>query len=281
MKTFQLIPAFQNAEELQQIVDLVRQCVDPVKIILIGKYAGMELASVMGGYELLVVTRSVPKISALAVQHFVDKNFLPSARREKRLFIYLFPFDHIVGRHHVNYFFNQVNQHSYLLYADNNSNMWKRRGFKNSRVLRLALQDKSRCLELGHAFLREAERELEAKSYRVTAFNLYQSLRQFLSGIALVYYGFESHEENSLLSGYSLARHTSVKLSKLWDINTLPGRIALNKIHAFNHSSRFAHNFVVPAGKLAEYIGIMKIVEEEAERVCQQRIDLLSVLPVK
>lgn len=278
MKTFQLIPAFRNVDELQKIVNLIRECIEPVKVILLGRYAGMELASALGGYELLVITRSRSKMGALGVQQYIDKRFLPKERTEKRLSIYLLPFDFVVGKHHSNYFLYTVSVQGYILYDDDAYSLWRRSGFKSAKALRAAQQDMDRCLGLGFQFLQDAESRNAANQCRMTAFLIYQTARQFLLAVALVVYGFEPHEENSLISDYSLARHASEELSGLWDLDDLQSRDVLNRLHSFNHASRFAHNFNYPPQKLAEYLDQLRCLALEAEKVCRARLNAIAVI---
>lgn len=268
-------------EELQKIVALIRECANPDKIILAGKYAGMSLSSVMGGYELLVVSPQNPSVKPSEIERYINKHLPPSQRQEKRVFVYTVAYRHLAEGIHHHYFYQRIDEEALLLYDATPSLSWQSGELKIGKAYKASRHNMEQCLGLGKIFMQDAEAACQAQSARTASFYIYQAIRQYLWGIVLVYYGFEIREEHPLYSTYSLARHTSEKLAALWNLDTLQGRFALMKLHNLNHRSRYSRNFSIPAEKLSKYLEITHIIAQEAEKVCQQRVDLLKGLSPK
>lgn len=278
MKTLQMVPACRNADELQRIVALIRECAPPAMVILFGHYAGMTLQSVYRGYELLVLFPQGIQVSGRQLLRYVNEHFPPEVRLEKDIFFYVFPIEQVSGAHHCNYFFQSISQEGYVLYDSGEYTLWRRNNFKCVRARQKAEADAMRYLELGQHFLTDAEQHLSKNERRATAFLLYQSARLFLSAVVWTYYGYEPQGENSLISNYTFARHCSGELSQLWDMASPQGKQSLHRLHSFNYRARFQRQFICPIEELAAYFQKISQLGEAAKTACEARIALLYQL---
>lgn len=278
MKNIHLDSDFQYTDELQKIVNLIREYVTPAKIVLAGKYAGMPLASVLGGYELLVVMEEYPPRRSSDIERYVNQHFPPSERDEKQLFVYAVAAKDIVDKNHSNYYYQQVHEAGVLLHDDSPYLLWQGNSLRFSKILKKNALITEKHMDLGDIFLQDAEKAFRRGSLRAACFYVYHAVQQHLQAAALIYYGFEIVEENILCSSYSLARHTSPRLAELWDLNTLKGRFSLLKLHNLNRHSRETDNFSIPDEKVAKYIKTAQLISEEAKQVYRQRMEILQGL---
>ena len=77
-----------NRRELKRIVGIIRRHTEVDLIILFGKYANGSMRSVLGGYELLLVSQQECWINTYKLAEILDAAFCRSNRKEENIFLH-------------------------------------------------------------------------------------------------------------------------------------------------------------------------------------------------
>lgn len=277
MKIIPNLPACQNMDELERLTKLICSSVHPEVIILFGKYAGMSLANIQGGYEILVLTKDLPATTYRNVREYLEVHFPLSERIEKNLTIHLFSLDFVRRMSALSHFFFIIRREGILLYKREGCAFKEHIKFKPSRVLRHVRDNSFLAWELGKEFSKDAQKYYEIGNYRMAAFNLYQTFAQFVRAVIFAYYGFVPESKETLQVAYSHIRYCSDELAHLWgDNKDYQYWYLLGHLQGYNYHARFSTGFKIDKALLGVYLEKSELFYQAATSYCKKNIRLLE-----
>lgn len=265
----------ENFQELQKIVSLIVKFVDPLYVILLNQYEGINILTSAEGYDLMILTNGKRKYSPLQLRKFVINN-IPTCRVDHLNFfpvalkVFNAEFFH-------NYFFYKVIQEGVLLYQNNTEEypLVKEKSFKPTKALKRVIAENKRFQELGRCFLEDAEKHYTQQEMRIGMFDTVQAVRQFLLQGMRVFFGFEQNDKTRLLALYRPLKRTN-ELKELWEVDTKKPEVFLADLEKQNTASRFQTKYSVRLKVFKCYLRKTKELQVLVDRLYNERVEILQ-----
>lgn len=242
MKTFEMLPMHRNADELLKITELIKECVQPVSVILYGHYAETKFANITGGYELLVITEHTISLQIGDVYNYINQHYPKEKRTEKGLFIYLLSTGFMNSAREYNYFLNTILSEGVMLYCAENFRINDQK-LNLKKIITKTVYESTQNIELGNTLLQFASQSIANNAPHQAIFLLYQATRVFLTGIANVFCGFIPLERGNLYHIYSWIRFCQQELAEVWNFNNPLNKHSLKRMETFNEKARYNPDF--------------------------------------
>ena len=279
MKTIPIVPACQNIEEIHRLSCMIEDFIHPEMIILFGRYAGMALHDIRGGYEMLILTADRPKVGIRELAGYLDSHFPVGDRKEKYLSLHLLTVNFVHHRSTQSHFLYTIRNEGILLYKSPSCKLKAEVHYKPTRCYRQAEGYSDLCLALGRAFLQDARRQQQNGIPRLSAFYLSQAVTQFLRAAAFVYYGFIPEQKEDLLVTYLRVRNCSAGMACLWaGDGWLSEWTLFGRLQSFCYKARYSYPFTVDSDLLARCMASALKTEKVAGDFCAERLRLLDAL---
>ena len=279
MKTIPFVPACQNMEEIQKLTVLITDFIHPEMIVLFGRYAGMPLYDIRGGYELLILTEDQPSVSVKELAGYLATHFPVQERKEPNIALHLLTVGFVHHRSSQSYFLYTIRKEGVLLYKNESCKLRDVVYYKPVRSYRQAEGYSDQCLALGRAFLQDARRQQQSGIPRLSAFYLSQAATQFLRAAAFVYYGFIPERKEDLLVTYLRTRYCSAGMAGLWEgEGWLSEWCLFGRLQSFSYKARYSYPFVVDSDLLAHCMDSVIKTEKVVGSFCADRLRFLAHL---
>lgn len=275
MKTFEMLPMHRNADELLKITELIKECAQPVSVILYGHYAETKFANITGGYELLVITQHKTSLQAGDVHSYVNKHYPKEERVQKALFIHLLNTGFMSSEREHNYFLHTVLSEGVMLYCAENFRINDHK-LNLKKIITKTAYESTQNIELGNALLQYAAQSIASNAPHQAIFLLYQATRIFLKGIANVFYGFIPLECGNLYHIYAWVRLCQQELSEVWNFNNPINKHSLKRMENFNEKARYNPDFHIYPEEIIAYHEKVKKLSQLMELISNERIGIMK-----
>ena len=146
MKTIPFVPACQNMAEIQKLTVLITDFIHPEMIVLFGRYAGMPLYDIRGGYELLILTEAQPSVSVKELTGYLATHFPLQERKEPNIALHLLTVGFVHHRSSQSYFLYTIRKEGILLYKNESCKLRDVVYYKPVRSYRQAEGYSDQCL---------------------------------------------------------------------------------------------------------------------------------------
>lgn len=278
MKTFEMLPMHRNADELLKITELIKECVQPVSVILYGRYAETKFANITDGYELLVITEHTLSLQLENVHDYIKKHFPKEERTEKGLFIHILNQGFVNNAREYNYFLNTVFSEGVMLYCAENFSI-REHNLNLKKIIAKTVYESTQDIELGNALLQYASQSITNNAPHQAIFLLYQAARVFLKGIANVFYGFTPIERGNLYHTYAWIRFCKQELAEVWNFNNPINKHSLKRMETFNEKARYNPDFRLYPEEIIAYHEKVKKLSQLMESISNERISIMKGVP--
>jgi uncharacterized protein len=263
-------------QQVQAIIRIVRQAVNPEKIILFGIYsapgAGDEFFTgrqflALITYDLLVVTRKGDHRSDYEWQDIIENR----CRGCAPVTVLVHDIDYVNCRlSEGHYFFTMIRREAILLYDAGLTPLAQSVHPDLEQIRKVAQKDFERWRLQAGAFFRSALFNCQHKEWKIAAFLLHQSAEHIYQAILLVFTGYKPTTHNL----DKLRRYTnrfSIELALLFPRDNEEEDRLFRLLLQGYVDARYKEDYCISeyeAGVLAERIGRLLSI---AERVCRNR----------
>jgi HEPN domain-containing protein len=271
------LPAIKR-EQLETIIRIVRQAVNPEKVILFGIYStagvGTRIftesyfpAGVVT-YDLLVVTRGGDRRSDYELQDILEN------RCRGRVPVTILVHDIIYVNSRLaegNYFFTMLNREAILLYDAGITPLAAAVKPPDLREIRiLAEKDFERWSLQARAFFLSAAFNCRQKEWRVSIFLLHQAAEQIYQAILLAFTGYKPTTHNL----DKLRRYTnrfSIELAMLFPRDNEDEDRLFRLLLQGYIDARYKADYTISEEEVRLLMGRVELLLSIAERICRNR----------
>lgn len=275
------LPAIKR-EQLQAITRVIVSTIRPEKIILFGMYgssgAGQELfadhrfASILGSFDLLIVTRRGDRRHDHEVQDIIENR----CRLNTSVTVLVHDIDYVNTRlSEGHYFFSMLRQEAVLVHDAGNIPFVAGCPPDLAQIKAIAQKDFERWGLQAKAFFRSAVFNQEQQERKIAAFLLHQAAEHTYQAILLAFTGYKPSTHNL----DKLRRYTnrfSVQLALLFPRHNKEEEDLFKLLlHAYV-DARYKEDYCISEGELNILIERIAELLSIAERVCKNRFASLD-----
>jgi HEPN domain-containing protein len=274
--SLQHLPAIKR-EQVQVIIKIVRQAVDPEKIILFGIYsvpgagteifAGRNFPAAVITYDLLVVTRRGDHRSDYELQDVIENR----CRGRAPVTILAHDIDYVNSRlAEGHYFFAMIKREGILLYDAGHTPLVQARRPDLQQIRAIAEKDFERWRLQARAFFRSAAFNRQHKEWRIAVFLLHQAAEHIYQAILLAFTGHKFNTHNL----DKLRRYTnrfSIELTMLFPRDTTEEDRLFRLLLQGYVDARYKEEYSISEEDLGLLTGRIDLLLSIAERICRNR----------
>lgn len=258
--------------ELNHIVCLIHKRVPVDMIILFGKYAGGKMKSVLGGYELLLVTKKEP-VDVYELGKWLKKTYHRAYRIEPQIFLYSYSETSINIPNSANYFFLNIRNEGVVLHDNGICHLFSRQKFKSTRAYLTASSKFEYYQKTSAIFLDHAQKAWEVDSRSIAALNLGVAAELLFKTIEAVFYG--STSTNPLVYSFLHTRHFSKQLFKLFNLSEVENKNLFTLLEECRHVECDDMSFSLPQKRYLFCMGKLRALQQIVNLICKQRLSIL------
>lgn len=266
-------------EQLDLVVKIIVESVQPEKIILFGSYArgkwvddkhmeGHILHEYVSDYDILVVTRRGDERNEFDVQEMVEArcNF------HTPVTVIVHGIDYVNSRlSEGHYFFSDIKKEGILLFDLGNIPLAEQKDLSASERKNIAQDDFNYWYGDAVKFVKGAMLFANDKDLNMAAFMLHQAAERTYNAAILVFTGYKprTHNLNKLLK---LCRDFSPELATVFSNNTKEEAHLFNLLKKAYIDARYKKQYVITEGELRtliEKIGKLQVI---TEKICIEKI---------
>jgi HEPN domain-containing protein len=259
-------------KKLERIIQIVVGAIQPEKIILYGVYGKGEnvgippesLPSVLGAYDLLIVSRQGDRRSEYELQDIIENR----CREEAPVTALVHDIGYVNRRlSEGQYFFSLVVREGVLLYDSHRTDLVEA-GVPNwDRVKWLAERDFQRWGQQARAFFESAEFNYKKAQWRVATFLLHQATEHIYQAILLAFTGYKPTTHNL----DKLRRYTnrfSLELAMVFPRDSVREDDLFRLLLSGYVDARYKEDFTISGEQVGELVSRIGRLVDIAERVC-------------
>jgi HEPN domain-containing protein/predicted nucleotidyltransferase len=266
-------------EQLELVVKIIVETVQPEKIILFGSYArgkwvedkhmeGHILHEYVSDYDILVVTRRGDERTEFDVQEIVEArcNF------HTPVTVIVHSIDYVNTRlTEGQYFFSDIKKEGILLYDAGNVPLAEQKELSASERKKLAEDDFNYWYGDAVKFVKGALLYAKDKDLNMAAFMLHQAAERTYNAAILVFTGYKprTHNLNKLLK---LCRDFSSELAAVFTNNTKEEAHLFNLLKKAYIDARYKKQYSITGDELNILIERITRLQEITERICKEKI---------
>lgn len=262
-----------NRRELKRIVGIIRKHAEVDLILLFGKYANGSMQSVLGGYELLLVSQHECWINTFKLAEILDTAFCRSDRKEQNIFLHSCSLSSLKSNcSKGSCFFISICSEGIPVY-DNKKCCYslEQRPF-DTAISQAAYDHFSNFAEV---FLNRAESAWKDHQVRAAALNLYYTADMLFMAIESVFYGDVircSHLEYS----YFRVRHFSRPLADAFNPKDSDNNMWYAALLYYLRYSRNLPTFKVHEKDYQNCLAKVKSLRDVVDSVCREHLKLVN-----
>lgn len=262
-----------NRRELKRIVGIIRKHAEVDLILLFGKYAKGSMRSVLGGYELLLVSQHERWINTFKLAEILETTLCRSSRKEQNIFLHSCSLSSLKSScSKGSCFFISICNEGIPIY-DNKRCCYpfEQKSF-NLSISQAAYNHFSNFAEV---FLNRAESAWNDHQVRAAALNLFYTADMLFKAIESVFYGDVircSHLEYS----YFRVRHFSRRLAESFDPARSKNRMWYGLLLYYLKYSRNLPNFRLYEKDYKECLERLRLLHEIVESACKEQTGIIG-----
>ncbi|MBO9730780.1 MAG: HEPN domain-containing protein [Chitinophaga sp.] len=272
-------------EQLNQVVQVIIDSVQPEKIILFGSYArgkwvedqhmeGHILHEYVSDYDILVVTRRGDE----RVEHDVQEMVEARCNFYTPVTIIVHSIDYVNARlSEGQYFFSDIKKEGILLYDANNIPLAEQRDLSPTDRKNIAQEDFDTWFSTAREFLIDTENALYRKSLKNAAFYLHQAAERTYNAAILVFTGYKPRTHN-LGRLIRLCRDFSPEMATVFPNNTKEETHLFNLLKKAYIDARYKKDYAITEEELSVLIDRIKQLQAITERICGEKIASLGAV---
>jgi HEPN domain-containing protein len=264
-------------QKLQAVINVIVKAVQPEKVILFGmhsaKVSGLPLSGdnpltgILGGYDLLVVTRRGDHRYDHELQDIIENR----CRVHAPVTVLVHDIDHVNNQLlQGQYFFFLTQQEGILLYDAGNIPLAAGVAPDLAQIRAVAQEDFERWRHRGKAFYRSAVFNLHQKEYRLAAFMLHQAAEHIYQGVLLAFTGYKPCTHNL----DKLRRYTnrfSLELALLFPRDNEDEEALFKLLQHGYVDARYKEDYMITGEEVKTLARRIENLLSIAERVCRNR----------
>jgi hypothetical protein len=262
-----------NRQELKRIVGIIRRHAEVDLIILFGKYANGSMRSVLGGYELLLVSQQECWINTFKITEILDAAFCRPNRKEENIFLHSCSLSSLKSNcSKGNCFFISICNEGILVYDNKKCHYPIERQPYNPALHQAAYEH---FADFAEVFLNRAESAWKDGQPRMAALNLFYTADMLFKAIESVFYGDVircSHLEYS----YFRVRHFSWLLAESFNPAQNNNRMWYGQLLYYLRYSRNLPTFKVYEKDYQNCLAKLRSLRDIVDRVCREYINATS-----
>ena len=262
-----------NRRELKRIVGIIRRHAEVDLIILFGKYAKGTMRSVLGGYELLLVSQHGDGINTSKLTEILDTVFCRSDRKEENVFLHSCSLSSLKSScSKGSCFFISVCNEGILVYDSKRCN-YPLEPQSYNPALHQAGYD--HFFKFAEFFLNRAESAWENRQVRMAALNLFYTADMLFKAVESVFYG-EVIRCSHLEYSYYRVRHFSQLLAESFDPVQSGNRMWYGQLLYYLKYSRNMPNFRLYVKDYTDCLARLKLLQKIVEHACRKQIGIIA-----
>ena len=262
-----------NRRELKRIVGIIRRYAEVDLIILFGKYANGTMRSVLGGYELLLVSQHGDGINTFKLAEILDAVFCRSDRKEENIFLHSCSLSSLKSScSKGSCFFISVCNEGIPVYDNKRCNYPLEQQSYNPALYQAGYEHFSKFAEV---FLNRAESAWKNHQVRMAALNLFYTTDMLFKAVEFVFYG-EVIRCSHLEFSYYRVRHFSRHLVKSFDPAQSNNRMWYGQLLYYPKYSRNLPNFRLYKKDYTDCLARLKLLQEIVESACIEQIAIIE-----
>lgn len=259
-----------NRRELNRIVGIIRKHADVDLILLFGKYANVSMRSVLGGYELLLVSQHERWINTFKLAEILDTDFCCSDRKEQNIFLHSCTLSSLKSScSKGSCFFISICNEGIPVYDNKRCSYPLEQQPFNTAISQAAYNHFSNFAEV---FLNRAESAWNDHQVRAAALNLFYTADMLFKAIESVFYGDVircSHLEYS----YFRVRHFSRQLADAFNPKDFDNNMWYAALLYYLRYSRNLPTFKVYEKDYKNCLAKLKSLRDIVHSVCVEYIN--------
>lgn len=274
-----------NKEEILQIADVIKDVVNPEKIILFGSYAkGTQVDDTyvergiryqyISDYDFLVI----PKDSAIKEYVIQDKIVNRFRHLKTPVNVIVHDINYVNdGLSEGQYFFTDIIREGVLLHDSGVFEFAEARELTLSEQKAIAERYFNKWFSNANEFLVDTKNAFNRKSFNKAAFELHQATEHFYNTVLLVFTGYKPKTHNL----DKLRQHTKHLSEELFAVFPFPeedetGRHLFDLLKRGYIDARYKEDYSITAEELSELINKVSDFRDITERICLQKIGSFS-----
>lgn len=259
--------------ELKRIVGIIRKHAEVDLILLFGRYANGSMRSVLGGYELLLVSQRECWINTFKLAGILDIAFCRSDRKEQNIFLHSCSLSSLKSScSKGSCFFISICNEGIPVYDNKRCGYPLERKPFDTAISQAAYDHFSNFAEV---FLNRAESAWKDHQVRAAALNLFYTADMLFKAVESVFYGDVircSHLEYS----YFRVRHFSRRLAESFDPARSKNRMWYGLLLYYLKYSRILPNFRLYEKDYKECLERLRLLQEIVNEVCTEQISKIE-----
>jgi HEPN domain-containing protein len=268
-------------DEIKKVVAIIKEVVQPEKIILFGSYAtgswvedeyfenGIRY-SYISDYDFLVVTKE-----KVEKEHVLNDQMVNRARNVTKIVVnaMIHEIDYVnEGLSFGQYFFADIVREGVVLYDTNTIQFVQAKELTSAEQKAVAQRYFDQWFKSADEFLGIAEYCKEKEQYNKAVFNLHQAAECFYNTILLVFTGYKP-KTHSLEKLRQYAKPYSKELLEIFPENAPDAEYHLFDLLRRGYiDARYKQDYVITEEELNKLIEKVSRMKEVVERVCREKI---------
>ena len=264
-------------KELQHIIACLQTQMQFEMVVLYGRYAGGLMCSEMGGYELLLISHSNPKIDGWRLEEFLKTEYPIKSRIEQMLHIETVNIHFLNNINTANWFFWNIRMEGTIVYDNSNAvhGFFTSTGFKHVKAYRAAQRSYDYFFTNGSRILDDAERLWSEKKHPQVALMLSYAALFLLRAEETVFFGYFIHTGN-LHMIFRHARHFSKALATEFKLKNRFDAELFDKLVELRHAPRNNDDFELSKSQYRYFLGRLRKMQEIVQSSCERHLFYLE-----
>ncbi|WP_143959490.1 HEPN domain-containing protein [Litoribacter populi] len=270
-------------DEIAQILQIIQEEADPVKVILFGSHAtgkwvdssleedGVTL-SYLSDYDFLVVTRDNSTKEHQIISHIENRC---NQEFEGIVSIIVHSIDYInTGLSYGQFFFTRIIHEGITLFDSEEYEFIKPKALTKEQLKERAQDYFDIWFPMGEEFLIDANNAFERRSFRKAVFELHQAAENFYGTVLLVFSGYKPTVHNlQKLRNYS--KHLNEELYKLFLTPSEDDYEAnlFNLLRRGYIEARYKKNFEITERECSDLVEKVKEMKRIVHAICLRKIE--------
>ena len=286
-KSLNYLPA-EKRRDLRQLVEIIRDEVeDVVMIILYGSYARNTYVDYdqrieygvktyfMSDYDILIVTEKrlgtvEHSIYAKILRRFFTNRAWEISTHPQFINESISELNKALDKSR--YFYTDIKREGVMLYDSGKYKLARRRKLDFGEIHEMAKEYFEDKFPFANRFFYNARKDARDNALRMCAFNLHQSVENYLRTIPMVFilYGYKEHDLAFLFD--KCKKHT-LDVYRAFPQDTEEERRLFKLLQDSYVQARYNKNFVVTKSDIDALLPKIELLRDIVEKVCKQRIE--------
>lgn len=271
-------------DEMELIKDIILEKIPDVRmIVLFGSYArgdwvedihteGHTTHVYQSDFDILVATKSKKSADDCNVHDRIEKAIEATNKVKTPHSIIYHTFSYV--RHRITegqYFFTDIKKEGIHLYRTGKHSLGKAKILTPQQRKQIAEEDFKLWFKKAKAFYNSSQRNVEAREYKLAAFELHQSTECFYSAVTLVFVNYRFRTHDIQLLGIKAVSYNT-EFAKVFPQETAPQRKAFTLLKKAYIDARYKKDYKITKKQLEYLAERVEVLQRLTKKICTEKI---------